>query len=121
MTASLPPATREPRAYLVKCRREDDFYVAWWDVVEAPLWCGNRAQAAEYGYTEERIARADEFGTSSMHRWYAWDDNGMIAEQRGFLPRRYLRAYALLYAHDELQAAFDLLVPFEHGTDVRRD
>ena len=113
--------TGEPRAYLVKCRREDGFYVAWSDIVEAPLWCGNRAQAAEYGYTEERIARADEFGTSSMRRWYAWDDNGMIAEQRGFLPRRYLRAYALLYAHDELQGAFDLLEPFEHGMQVRRD
>jgi len=113
--------TDEPRALLVKCRRDEDFYVAWSDIVEAPLWCGNRVEAAAYGYSEERIKRADEFGTSSLPRWYAWCDKGMIAEQRGFLPRRYLRAYTLLYAAEEMQAAFDLLDPFPDLAEVRRD
>lgn len=103
--------TEAPRALLVKCRRDEDFYVAWSEIVEAPAWYGTRAEAIEIGYAEERIARADEFGTSSINRFYAWNDRGMIAEQRGFLPRRYLRAYALLYAADEMQAAFDLLEP----------
>jgi hypothetical protein len=44
----------------------------------------------------------------------------MIAEQRGHLPRRYLRAYALLYDAGELQAAFDLLEPFDGMREVRR-
>ncbi len=112
----------EPRALLIKCRKDEDFYVAWSDIVEAPAWWGTRAQAAEHGYTGERIARADENGTSSLPGFYDWSDTGMVAEQRGFLPRRYLRAYTLLYAAGEMQAAFDLLEPFDDGgREVRRD
>lgn len=129
---------REPRALLVKYSRGEDFYVAWSESGEAPIWCGTRAQAAAFGYTPERIERADTYGTSSAPmidaactipwsggRFYDWDANGMIAEQRGFLPRRLLRAYALLYLADELQAAFDLLEPIDASdpdfSQVRRD
>lgn len=125
---------REPRALLVKYSPTEDFYVAWSENTESPHWCGTRAEAAARGYIEERIERADKYGTSSVPmvdaactipweggRFYDWDDDGMIAEQRGFLPRRLLRAYALLYAADELQAAFDLLEPFDNETPVRRD
>lgn len=123
----------EPRALLIKCSKEDDFYVAWSENTESPHWHGTRAEAAEYGYTEERINRADKNGTSSwpmidterMIPWeggpfYAWDDAGMIAEQRGFLPRRHLREYALRYAAGNEQGAFDLLEPFEDEAEVRR-
>jgi hypothetical protein len=113
----------EPRALLIKCRPEDDFYVAWSDNTESPHWYGTRAEAAAHGYTQDRIARADQNGTSSLPGFYAWGDSGMVAEQRGFLPRRYLRAYVLLYDAGRMQAAFDLLEPFDDGEDreVRRD
>lgn len=112
----------EPRALLIKCRPEEDFYVAWSDIVEAPVWYGTRAEAAERGYTGERVARADKNGTSSLAGFYNWNSTGMVAEQRGFLPRRYLRAYVLLYDAGRMQAAFDLLEPFDGGDDrdVRR-
>lgn len=125
----------EPRAYLIKCRRDEDFYVTWSDIVEAPTWCGSRKEAAEFGYSEARIQRADEFGTSSTpcldaegtrpwHRkFHGWDSDGMIFQQRGLLPRRYLRPFTLLFEADELQAAYDLLEPLgvPGFTEVRRD
>lgn len=119
----LPP---EPRALLLKQSRDEDFYIAWSESCEEPEWYGTRAEAAEVGFTEDRIARADENGTSSMpmidHErmipwdskpFYHWDDSGPIALQRGFLPRRFLRAFAVLYLAGEQAAAFDLLEPFE--------
>lgn len=123
----------EPRALLIKQSPDEDFYIAWSESLEAPLWAGTREQAAAYGYTVERIERADRTGTSSQpfldlectRPWkpfYAWDDaQGPIAEQRGFLPRRYMRAYALLYLAGHVQAAFDLLEPLGDGEPVRRD
>lgn len=111
---------REPRALLIKCRREEDFYIGWSEIVEAPTWYGTAAEARKKGYTQDRIDRADKHGTSSLPGFYDWNDSGMIAEQRGFLPRRYLRAYVLLYDANQLQAAFDLLEPFEDVGEVRR-
>lgn len=110
----------EPRWLLVKCSPDEDFYVAWSDVVEAPIWCGTRTEASEFGYTEERLNRADDRGTTSLEGFYRWDSNGMIAEQRGWLPRRNLLDYALRYTRNDEQAAFDLLEPFEGETEVRR-
>jgi hypothetical protein len=116
----------EPRALLLKYAKDEDFYVAWSESCEEPAWYGTRAEAAKFGYTEERIARADENGTSSMplladgSPWkggpfYAWDDDGMIVLQRGFLRRETLRAFTILYLGGEQTAAFDLLEPFEES------
>lgn len=112
--------TSEPRALLLKCRKDEDFYVAWSEEAQAPVWYGTAAEARKEGYTGERIDRADRTGTSSFPGFYRWDARSLIAEQRGVLPRRFLRAYALLYDFDYMQAAFDLLEPFEDGTGVRR-
>ena len=111
---------REPRALLIKCRKEEDFYIGWSEIVEAPTFYGTATQARKKGYTQERIDRADQTGTSSLPGFYRWDSTGLIAEQRGFLPRRYLRAYVLLYDANLMQAAFDLLEPFEEVGEVRR-
>lgn len=110
----------EPRALLVKCRKVEDFYVAWSEETEAPVWYGTAAEARKEGYTEERIARADRTGTSSIPGFYAWDHDCLIAEQRGYLPRRFLRAYTLLYDFSYDQAAYDLLEPFDGESEVRR-
>lgn len=110
----------EPRALLVKLAHEIDFYIAWSESTESPEWYGTRVEAGERGYSEERIDRADRTGSSSYPGFCRWNHATLIAEQRGVLPRRYLRAYTLLYDAGEMQAAFDLLDPFDDETPVRR-
>lgn len=68
-----------PRALLVKCRKDEDFYVAWSEGTEAPVWYGAAAEARKEGYTQERIDRADETGTSSVPGFYSWDHDILLA------------------------------------------
>lgn len=85
-------------SYLVKVDRERDAYIVWSTVVESPVELGTRAelQAENSKLTDERFNRADASGTSA--RFFDWlpddqqelgwaDADGVICEQRGFLPR----------------------------------
>lgn len=117
-------ADRNPllRCLLIKAAPDRDLYVGWSNIVEAPTGVWTRAEAIAYGFPPSRLNRADKNGSSSRVRGYGqWDDEGFIAEQRGWLRRDRLGDYALAYARDDLNAAFDLLEPFEDETEVRRD
>jgi len=117
-------ADRNPllRCLLIKAAPDRDLYVGWSNIVEAPTGVWTRAEAIAYGFPPSRLDRADKNGSSSRVRGYGqWDDEGFIAEQRGWLRRDRLGDYALAYARDDLNAAFDLLEPFEDETEVRRD
>jgi hypothetical protein len=129
------PWTPFTRAEIIKPDRDRDFYVAWSHIVEAPTWCGTYAEAFMADCDPDRLDRADLNG-SSMHLhdpmssarppgcW--WDDDGLIAEQLGFLPRAKLAAYVTAYAGDRLGAAFAMLERFEdrsradHRAMIRR-
>ena len=107
---------------VIKTSRDEDFYVGWSHVVEAPVWAGTRAEALEDGCPPSRLRRADETGTSIRDSFgLAWDHGGLIAEQRGYLPRARIGDYATLYLLGRTEEAFDLLEPFEGETEVRRD
>jgi hypothetical protein len=107
---------------VIKPARDADFYVGWSHEVEAPVWAGTCAEALAEGCPPSRLRRADETGTSMRDSFGCpWGDSGLVAEQRGVLPRARLAAYAVAYLEDRMQDAFDLLVPFEGETEVRRD
>jgi hypothetical protein len=118
-------ATREGRftaKEVIKPDRAEDFYVGWSHIVEAPVWAGTRAEAIGDGCPESRLRRADETGTSMLDSFgLAWDHGGLIAEQRGYLPRSRIAAYARAYLDDRMDEAFDQLEPFGDETEVCRD
>lgn len=72
---------------IIKPVRDEDFYVVYSSVVDAPIQCGTRAEL-ERTYDSagaDRFERADEHGTSSMHRWHGWDEQ-VISVREGFRP-----------------------------------
>lgn len=116
-------ASRNPllRCLLMKAAPDQDLYIGWSNVVEAPTGMWTRAEALAYGFPRSRLDRADRTGTSSMVPGSGqWDDIGFVAEQRGWLRRDRIADYAqALFAGDN-EAAWDLLEPFEGETEVRR-
>lgn len=118
---------------VIKPSRDEDFYVGWSTIVEAPVWCGSRDEAAQIlirdasgssmDQPESRLARADLNGTSAAGHfaWFGrWDYEAFIYEQRGRLLReRLAEAVRLLEASNE-SGVWDLLMPFEDETEVRR-
>ncbi|WP_068059263.1 hypothetical protein [Nocardia xishanensis] len=75
---------------IIKPIRDEDFYVVYSSVVDAPIQCGTRAELeATYEHAAaDRFARADEHGTSSMHGWDGWDQQ-TITVREGFRPGAY--------------------------------
>lgn len=108
------------RGLLVKAAPDKDLYVQWSTVCDMPGGVFSRETALEYGFPPSRLDRADETGTSSHIGDGAWDDNGFVAEQRGWLRRGRLGDYAVEYLHGDRQAAFDLLEPFEGESEAGR-
>jgi hypothetical protein len=101
-----------------------DFYVVWSSVVEAPVAWGSREQMMSLiGHgSEERLARCDEIGTSSVWvqqapwlggpEWGAWEDGVYIFMQQGVLTREGVFEVARRMSRDE--GSFDdLLQPFD--------
>jgi hypothetical protein len=116
-------AERNPllRCLIVKAARDRDLYVGWSNITEGPTGVWTRAEALAYGFPRSRLDRADANGSSDLSRGDGhWDDDGFIAEQRGWLRRDRLADYAQLYLSGNESAAFDLLEPFEGETEVRR-
>jgi len=117
-------ASNDPRlrCLLVKPDRDKDTYVGWSNACDMPAGVWSRETALEYGFPPSRLDRADENGSSATngYRFGHWDDDGFVAEQRGWLRRDRLGDYAVEYLLGDRQAAYDLLEPFEGETEVRR-
>jgi hypothetical protein len=111
-----------PRCEVIKPDRDSDFYVGWSHGVEAPVIAGTRAEMLAEDCPESRLRRADETGSSYYPEapGCRWDDSGLIAEQRGHLPRRNLAAYTVACTENRMDDAWDLLEPFDDETEVRR-
>ncbi|MFJ4624272.1 hypothetical protein [Streptomyces sp. NPDC088812] len=108
-------ASHDPRlrCLLVKAAPDKDMYIGWSNICEMPAGVWSRETALEYGFPPSRLDRADATGTSSHIGDGAWDDQGFIAEQRGWLRRDRLGDYAVEYLHGDREAAFALLEPFD--------
>lgn len=117
--------------YVFKADKDEDFYVEWSTVVDHWVTAGTREEMYEdFGIDEERLVRADLYGSSSYHQDGRWDDEYLMihnmdrefyekydVEDRDFawlLPRKNLRDYVDLTSDDsevkDLQAIRDLLV-----------
>ena len=118
---------------VIKPERDVDFYIGWSTITENPHWWGSRAEATEYlaedrsrrgnidHPPEERLARADQHGTSDMSvRDGEWGDDEFIYEQRGILHRKHLIEACRRLAGGDEPGVWDLLEPFEGETEVRR-
>jgi hypothetical protein len=117
-------ADRHPllRCLIVKAAKDRDLYIGWSSIAEGPTGVWTRAEALAYGFPRSRLDRADATGTSALGDYRAghWDDDGFIAEQRGWLRRDRIGDYAQRYLSGNENAAFDLLEPFQGETEVRR-
>lgn len=119
---------------IIKPSPDDDFYVSWSTIVDAPLCWGTRDEVLKFELEvderkeqfarpvwETAFDRADDTGTSQPSGWDGWADKDktMIFEQRGLLAREGLVAF--LDTFDPTTGRFDLLylTPFEDVEEVR--
>jgi hypothetical protein len=106
------------RCLLVKPDRDKDIYVGWSRSGDAPVGIWSRAEAVAHGFPPSRLSRADKNGSSDLSCGEGhWDDEGFVAEQRGWLRREQLGDYAVEYLQGNTEAAYALLEPFDDERD----
>jgi hypothetical protein len=105
---------------IIKASPQEDLYLEWSTVVEAPTAVGTRKQMAEYLRVngsrdpESRLARADSRGSSAWDiDLGGWRDEYLIYQQQGLLPRDRLAEAARRLLADERASLTDLLLPFD--------
>lgn len=110
---------------IIKASRDRDLYVDWSTIVEAPAFIGNRPEMLAYlqrdpldpsNTPEMRLRRADSTGTSAAgdYAWFGkWEDDGLIFQQRGTVPRDMLADFLDAYAANDMSTCLALLLPFE--------
>lgn len=111
---------------IIKASRDRDLYVDWSTIVEAPAFIGNRTEMLAYlqrdpldpsSYEPEtRLRRADSTGTSAAgdYAWFGkWEDDGLIFQQRGTVPRGMLADFLDAYAANDMPTCLRMLLPFE--------
>lgn len=108
-------------SYIVKVNKEDDLYVYWSDIVEAPHCWGTKAEVTNYikriwdDTSFGRFERADRFGSSAYAYadTYGWNAPGFIYKQIGWLTRDKLGEFLASYDKEENEFDLSLLEPFE--------
>lgn len=119
-------------SFIIKAARDRDLYMEWSTIVDGPTFIGTRAEILAHlerapdrrpaDVPEVRVRRADETGTSAKPDPHApgysgpldgaWDDTGLIVEQRGWLPRARFAEFLDAYLADP-EKAYALLDPFD--------
>jgi hypothetical protein len=115
---------------VIKAAPDQDLYLEWWSVVDAPTRVGTRAELAAYlneprrgeywpreVEVELRLRRADETGSSGYPpHGCTWGSRGVRYGLGWFLPRERLAEYARRLL-DDIDAEPDgLLEPLEVGS-----
>jgi hypothetical protein len=112
---------------IIKVSPDQDLYLEWSSVVDAPTRVGTRAEFTAYlneprrGETwmtaaqiEQRLWLADETGSSAYRPFgISWDHRGSMYQQQGILPRARLAEYAQRLLVDIDAEPGDLLEPFD--------
>lgn len=106
-------AAQDPtlRCLLVKAAEDRDLYVGWSRNCDAPTGVWSWETALSYGFPRSKVERASLYGTSSHIGDGAWDDDGFVAEQRGWLQRELIGEYAVEYLHGDRETAYAMLQP----------
>jgi hypothetical protein len=112
--------------FIIKPTREDDLYVEWSTIVDAPIAWGPASIFPESALPADRKERCDAWGTSSWDQFFGWDDKTILVANMGDgdfyeLPRENLKPWleALGDKPDEQdvqQAALD-----QYATRVKGD
>ena len=81
--------------FIIKPTRDDDLYVEWSTIVDAPTRWGT---AADLRLTADRKARTDAWGTSSWDQFFGWNQPSILVANMGDqefydLPRENLKAF----------------------------
>lgn len=126
---------------VIKPDPDRDEYVEWSTNVDAPVGYGTRTEmlaeldgagldsgpcptcgswVSSHSLPAARLDRADKYGSSAHTAEGRWGDDEFIYEQRGYLPRRHLYQAARLLGVGRDSEVWDLLIPFEDETEVRR-
>jgi hypothetical protein len=112
---------------IIKMDPDEDLYLEWSSVVEAPTFVGTRVEMAtylneprrgEFWYTEEQVEallqRADEHGSSAYRPFgCTWGSPGEMYQQQGFLPRARMGEFACRLLNDQDAEPDGLLEPLE--------
>lgn len=114
---------------IIKCHPDHNLYLVWVTGSNGPGFVGSRFDIQEWltdewqrehpccipkpGFSpEDRLRHADLNGCENTRaHGYGWDSPGLIVEQRGWLPRHSLLAYARALRADDEAAADALLLP----------
>ena len=105
--------------FIIKPKRDVDFYVDWSEIVDAPCVWGDRAEMLREGTNPARLDRCDLKGSScagDIADWYTWDRDkyrSVIYEQRGALAIDDMQALCDRIAANQNADVSDLLTPFE--------
>jgi hypothetical protein len=68
--------------FVIKPKRDEDFYVYWSTVVDCPVACGTRAEMlTQEDVTEERMQRADANGSSDRMGWFWWENDLFLCRE----------------------------------------
>lgn len=67
--------------YIIKPKRDEDFYVAYSTVVDSPCESGTRSDFLSDGTDPARLDRADDNGSSAMWHEGYWDDDRITVRE----------------------------------------
>lgn len=110
--------------YIIKPTTGEDFYVEWSTVVDNWTFAGDRdTMLTHVGVTEERLDRADKFGTSALEpRGYlGWGDTSILVREgpggeAGMLSRERLAEWVYATSEEALEESSGeptgMLTPF---------
>lgn len=109
---------------ILRTSPDRDQYIVWSNIADGPTYVGTRADLLglagcnEVDAVEQRIARADRTGSSSHLGVGSYADPGMIYDDRGWILRSDLAAFADAIAADDQVAADALITPDRESTDA---
>ena len=116
---------------IIKCAPDEDLYMEWSSIVEAPTAAGTRTEMLDHlteqraqqppvdvldraNTPESRLHRADTRGTSMLDRSGCdWNSHSLIYMQRGYLPRSRFAEFARRFLADDEAGMAALLDPFD--------
>lgn len=109
--------------YIIKPRQDEDVYVEWSTIVDAPVSDTMTRVEAVVAHSEDRIARADECGHSWLWTREPWWDHTINVSEVQPCPRGTIRhADAGRFAHalmaEDYDTATSYISPFDDEEDT---